>query len=258
MKCSVLVLFACGALAACGAPGGAGTAADPQGSALAAPLARGPSVTSLPSTAARAARPDAAALFALLQGDLVICYELGKQSTPEMVNGKLTLNASIDASGTPVCVIPSDHTGLTQEVEDCMSARFAAKKLAPGAPWSVSVPVAVRGGAVQLGDRPSDAATIESVETFRMPDAFETLEALEPALQACVRGLGPGSNVKGLLVGARVGADGHPQCALATSRGTLPVTVADCAAGVLRGANFPPPKRGAGLVLVPIGFSGSR
>jgi hypothetical protein len=194
----------------------------------------------------------------LLQGDLVTCYETGKQSTPEMVNGKLTLNASIDATGKAVCVIPSDHTGLTQEVEDCMSARFAAKRLGPGAPWSASVPVAVRGGAVQLGERASATNTIESVETFRMPDAFDTLEALEPALQACVRDLGPGDRVKGLLVGARVNADGRTQCALATSRGVLPASVADCAAGVLRGAKFPPPKRGAGLVLVPIAFSGAK
>jgi len=194
----------------------------------------------------------------LLQADLVTCYELGKQATPEMSDGKLTLNASIDANGKPLCVIPSDHTGLTQEVEDCMSARFAAQKLPAGAPWSASVPVAIRGGAVQLGERASDAASLDSVETFRMPDAFDTLESIEPALQACMRSLGPKSNVRGLLVGARVGADGRPQCALATSRGTLPANVADCAAGVLRGAKFPPPKRGAGLVLVPIAFGSAK
>jgi hypothetical protein len=202
--------------------------------------------------------PDAAALFALLQADLVTCYELGKQATPEMVNGKLTLNASIDASGTPLCVIPSDHTGLTQEVEDCMSARFAAHRLPAGAPWAASVPVLVRDGAVQLGERASDLAALDSVETFRMPDAFDTLESLEPALQACMRSLDRQSGVKAVLVGARVGVDGRPQCALATSRGALPPSVADCAAGVLRGAKFPPPKRGAGLVLVPIGLDSAK
>jgi hypothetical protein len=194
----------------------------------------------------------------LLQADLVACYELGKKATPEMGDGKLTLNASIDATGKPVCVIPSDHTGVTQEVEDCMSARFAAQQLPAGAPWSASVPVAIRGGAVQPGERASDLASLDSVETFRMPDAFDTLESLEPALEACVRTLPPGSGVKGLLVGARVGADGRAQCALATSRGALPANVADCAAGVLRAAKFPPPKRGAGLVLVPIGLGRSR
>lgn len=249
------------ALVACGAAGGSGTTApEPATTARAVSGPAGaPVSTPLPSPPARAsAPPDAAALFRLLQADLVTCYELGKKATPEMGDGKLTLNASIDASGKPLCVIPSDHTGLTQEVEDCMSARFAAQRLPPGTPWSASVPVAVRGGAVQPGERGSDLASLDSVETFRMPDAFDTLESLEPALQACVRALPPASGVKGLLVGARVGIDGRPQCALATSRGALPASVADCAAGVLCGAKFPPPKRGAGLVLVPIGFSSSK
>ena len=186
------------------------------------------------------------------------CYELGKKATPEMNDGKLTLNASFDASGRPLCVIPSDHTGLTQEVEDCMSARFAAQQLPAGAPWTTSVPVLIRRGAVQLGERTSDAVAFDTVETFRMPDAFDTLDAIEPALQACMRGLGPKSPVKGLIVGARVGADGRPQCALAASRGTLPPSVGECAAGVLRGARFPPPKLGAGLVVVPIALGTAR
>lgn len=255
---ALVVSTAC-SVSACGSPGIA--SGGPETGALAAPPA-GSSIPSPahapPSSTAPSGPPDAAALFRLLQADLVTCYELGKQATPEMADGKLTLNASIDATGTPLCVIPSDHTGLTQEVEDCMSARFAAQKLPAGAPWSASVPVLIRGGAVQPGERASDAVLIESVETFRMPDAFDTLEALEPALQACMQNLAPGGGVKRLLVGARVGADGRPQCALATSRGALPANVTDCAAGVLRGAKFPPPKRGAGLVLVPIAFAGSR
>jgi hypothetical protein len=165
-----------------------------------------------------------------------------------MLDGKLTLNASIDAAGTPTCVIPSDHTGLTQELEDCMSARFAKEKLETGAPWSVSVPIVLRGGTLSLGQPKAGAIAIESVETVRMPDAFDVLEAIEPDLQACVRG----SATRSLLVAARVGADGRPQCALATSRGALPAKVGECAANVLRGAKFPPPKRGSGLVLVPI------
>jgi hypothetical protein len=55
-----------------------------------------------------------------------------------------------------------------------------------------------------------------------------------------------------MIVAARVGADGRPQCALAASAGALPPQVGDCAASVLRAAKFPPPKRGSGLVLVPI------
>ncbi len=256
---AALVLCTAFSASACAASGG------PETGAVVAPMKAPPAGASTPATAhatpsstARSGPPDTAALFRLLQADLVTCYELGKQATPEMTDGKLTLNATIDATGKPLCVIPSDHIGLTQEVEDCMSARFAAQKLPAGPPWSTSVPVLIRGGAVQPGERASDAASLDSVETFRMPDAFETLEALEPALHACLRDLAPASGVKGVLVGARVGADGRPQCALATSRGALPVNIAECAAGVLRGTKFPPPKRGAGLVLVPISLAGSK
>jgi hypothetical protein len=268
LRARAIVVVASVALGACGAAGGTGGTPAPAATGerpASAPRAlRSPgdaptassssSSAAAPAPASRAKQPDAASLFMLLQGDLVTCYELGRQATPEMTDGKLTLNASIDAHGKATCVIPSDHTGLTQEVEDCMSARFEAHKLPAGAPWSASIPIAVRRGAVQLGERASDAAMIESVETFRMPDAFDTLEALEPELQACMRGLDRQSGVKSMLVGARVGADGRAQCALATSSGPLPATVSECAAGVLRSAKFPPPKRGSGLVLVPIGL----
>jgi hypothetical protein len=131
-----------------------------------------------------------------------------------------------------------------------MAARLASERFDAGAAWSVSVPIVLRGGTLKLGERRVDALTFESVETVRMPDAFDVLESLEPALLACMRGQGGGA--KSMLVAARVGADGRPQCALATSAGPLPAASGDCAAGVLRSAKFPPPKRGAGLVLVPI------
>lgn len=220
----------------------------------------GPSSSSSPlprsPEPARRAPPDAPALFARLRPDLERCYALGKKATPEMTDGRLTLNASVAASGKPECVIPSEHTGLTQEVEDCMSARFAALELDEGAAWSVRVPVAIRDGAVQLGVPSPDSVVLESVETFRMPDAFDVLESLEPRLQACVAGVDGRSGVKSVLVGARVGADGRARCALATSRGALPTAVAECASSLLRAARFPPPKRGAGIVLVPIGLGG--
>ena len=166
-----------------------------------------------------------------------------------MTDARVTLNAAIDAAGTPACVIPSDRSGLTQDVEDCMAARLASERFDPGAPWSASVPVVIRGGALKLGERKADAATFESVETIRMPDAFDVLESLQPSLLACLRGA---SGVKSMLVAARVGADGRAVCALATSAGPLLAPARDCAAGVLRSATFPPPKRGSGLVLVPI------
>lgn len=84
-----------------------------------------------------------------------------------------------------------------------------------------------------------------------MPDAFDTLDAIEPALMTCLQSVGRGGP-KSMMVAARVVADGHPQCALATSAGALPVAARDCAAGVLRNARFPPPKRGSGLVIVPL------
>lgn len=223
------------------APASARPATSPPGSPSTSPSAAPPN-----------APPDAAAIYARLEHDLALCYEQGRKSTPSMLDARLTLNASIDATGTPTCVIPSDHTGLTQDVEDCMSARFAKEKFDDGSPWSASVPVVIRAGTLKLGERRSDAVVIASVETIRMPDAFEVVESLETDLQACLRGIEKGSGLKSMLVAARIGADGRAQCALASSPGVLPEGVGACAAGVLRSAKFPPPKRGSGLVLVPI------
>jgi hypothetical protein len=197
--------------------------------------------------------PDGAAIFATLRAKLSACYEQGKSATPTMLDGKLTLNASVAASGQPACVIPSNDTGLTQEVEDCMSARFLETRFSPTrAAWSAAVPVAVRNGVVQLGEAAAAAAaSFASIETYRMPDAFDVLESLVPELQACMQGVERSARLRSVLVGARVGADGRTQCALATSE-SLPLAVGECTAGVLRGAKFPPPKGGAGLVLVPI------
>jgi hypothetical protein len=171
-----------------------------------------------------------------------------------MLDGKLTLNASVDATGKATCVIPSYHTGLTQEVEDCMSARFASEQFDEAMPWSTAVSVAVRAGAVTQGERPPDVG-LDSIETFRMADAFEVLESLVPELEACMKSVGNGPGLRSVLVGARVGLDGRAECALATTSGTMPMKVGDCAAGVLRGAKYPPPKGGPGIVLVPISLA---
>jgi hypothetical protein len=204
-----------------------------------------------PPAPPKAPPPDAAGLFARIRAGLARCYDEGKKAAPAMADGKLTLNASIDDHGVPGCVIPSDDTGLTQEVEDCMSARLAAERFEPGAPFATAVPVAVRSGSVELGARTSVTVGIESVETHRMPDAFDVLESLVPELQACVRAAssperaGPSS----ILVGARVKTDGRTECALATP--AIP-DVSACTTRVFLGAKFPPPKGGPGLVLVPI------
>ncbi|MEA2751625.1 MAG: hypothetical protein QOI41_5768 [Myxococcales bacterium] len=241
--------------------------AQPQVAPLPAPTARtsaamqsaSPPPPASATPVARKLPPDAAAIYARVESGLVRCYETGKKATPEMMDGRLTLNASIDASGKTTCVIPSDHTGLTQDVEDCMSARFAAETFDAGsAAWSAAVPIVLRAGVLHRGDGAGNAAVIDSVETIRMPDAFDVLEALEPALQGCIRSADRSGGVHGLLVGARVGADGRPQCALASSGGPLPAGVGECASAVLRGAKFPPPKRGSGIVLVPINVVGSK
>jgi hypothetical protein len=253
--------LACG----CCAPAAPGPVEAPSARTTAtatAPATGGTGALSPPASTASAPRkpaPDPAAIYTRLESGLVRCYEVGKKATPEMTDGKLTLNASIDASGQTTCVIPSDHTGLTQEVEDCMSARFAAETFDAGPAWSAVVPVVLRAGVLHRGESASDAAVIDSVETVRMPDAFDVLEGLEPALQACLRSTDAraGGGAHGLLVGARVGADGRPQCALASSTGPLPSSVGECASAVLRNAKFPPPKRGSGIVLVPINVVGS-
>ena len=261
-RASVVALVAL-ALAACGAPAAPGSPAKPSARTVATAATPATlSATSSPAGASAVSRkppPDVAAIYTRLESGLARCCEVGRKATPEMTDCKLTLNASIDSSGKATCVIPSDHTGLTQDVEDCMSARFAAETFDAGSPWSTVVPIVLRAGVLHRGETAGDTAAFDSVETVRMPDAFDVLEGLEPALQACMRSSDAraGSGVRGLLAGARVGADGRPLCALASSTGPLPPSVGECASAVLRNAKFPPPKRGSGIVLVPINVIGS-
>lgn len=230
-------------------PSAPGAPAPSTSSAASAPGPRAqPAALPTPAPA-----PDAAAVFAVVKPKLVACYEKGKRTTPAMLDGRLTLHASVDARGKPSCVIPSSDTGLTQEVEDCMSAQLLDTTFTSGqgAPWSAALPIQVRGGVVQLGEPAAGTTGFESIETYRMPDAFEVLESLVPELQACMRGIDRSARLRSVLVGARVATDGRTQCALAASE-SLPAQVGECAAGVLRGAKFPPPRGGPGLVLVPI------
>jgi hypothetical protein len=198
-------------------------------------------------------RPDAAEIFGRLKPNLTACYERGRKAVPTMLDGKLTMNASIDVAGTTTCAIPTDDTGLTQEVEDCMSARFAAERFGEGSATTVAVPIVARRGNVELGTTENGANVIQSVETHRMPDAFDVLESLVPELQVCVRSIDRSSAVRSVVVGARVGGDGRTQCALASGAPvTLPAALADCTAKVFQRARFPPPSGGSGLILVPI------
>lgn len=257
----VLVLVA----AACGPPpaNGANTAHTSNGANEPSapppptrPSVEGPgSVAALPSTPPRAPRPDAAAIYARLRADVTACYTQGTKTHPEMRDGRVTLNASIDATGKTTCVIPSQDSGLTQDVESCMAAAFATQSFPAsedGRGWNAVVPVVVRGGAVQLGERVPDWSIGAGPETWHMADAFEAVEALLPALESCLKGMDRASGLRSVMVGARISADGRPECALASASAGIPPAVADCTAAVLRGAKFPPPKGGPGLVVVPL------
>lgn len=211
-----------------------------------------------PSGTARAPRPDTAAIYARIRADVTACYTQGTKAHPEMRDGRVTLNASIDAAGKTTCVVPSQDSGLTQDVESCMASAFAKQSFPAsddGRGWNAAVPVVVRAGDVQLGEKVPDWSIGAGPETWHMPDAFEAVEALLPALESCMKGMERASGLRSVMVGARINADGRPECALASASAGIPVAVADCSAAVLRGAKFPPPKGGPGLVVVPLTIS---
>jgi hypothetical protein len=170
-----------------------------------------------------------------------------------MLDGKMTVIATVDASGKTTCAMPIDEGGVTQGLEDCVSARFATMTFDRGEPWTMAVPIALRSGKLGLGERVTQVTGIESVETHRMPDAFEELEVLTPKLEGCIHQLDAGSGVKAIVVGARVALDGRTQCAVASPRsGTLPSKISSCMTDVFSKAKFPPPKGGPGTIHVPM------
>lgn len=204
---------------------------------------------------APAPRPDNAAIYARIRSEAIACYEQGAKAHPTMRDGRVTLNASIDGAGRTTCVIPSQDSGLTHDVETCIASALAKQSFdaAPSAePWTAVVPIVVRAGVVQLGERVPDWEIGAGPETWNMPDAFQVLESLLPELEGCLRGLERKSGLRTVMIGGRVGPDGRAQCAMASTSGGLPRAVADCSAAVLRNAKFPPPKGGAGLVVVPL------
>src|SRR5688500_3091988 len=121
-------------------------------------------------------------IYGRVQTDLVACYEQGKKSTPKMLSGRATLDVSIDSTGKPACVVVGDDTGLTQEVEDCMSARMSRETFkSNGATWATEIPILVKDGKVSLGPPATNAPALETVETHGLPDsAHEVVEALLP------------------------------------------------------------------------------
>jgi hypothetical protein len=222
-------------------------------SASAAP----PSVSAATTTTTPAPRPDAAAIFAQLKPAFSSCYEKERKSTPTMLDGKLTLNASFDAKGKAICAIPTEASGVTQGLEDCMSDRLEADTFGPGEPWTEVVPIAIHAGVLGLAERSSNLVALESVETRRMPDAFDLLESLVPKLQTCLHELDRSSGIRSIVVGAKVGSDGRSRCALASpSSGVLTPKVNACFIDTFAAVKFPPPKGGLGVILVPLNLVG--
>jgi hypothetical protein len=242
-------------LASC-ASGGAG----PSKSAGNAPVTAS---TSAPSAGAadapRPAEPKAAsppspgAIFVKLESDLVACYEEGRKSLPAMTAGRITLHTSVDPSGKTTCDVPSDDSGLTQEVEECMRERVAREAYPPsGGAWTTAIPILVQSATVSFGPAPAKPL-IETVESHGLSEEiYDVVDALIPQLKACTASLEKSSMRRVLYVAGRVGRDGHVECSLASSNSAITVEVRDCAARALARARFKPPKRGYGLISVPI------
>lgn len=248
------VVVACGEPAAMPAPRPATPTPPTTAASSPARAVTSPEATAAPPTP----EPESAqTIYQRVYPDLVGCYEQGRKTTPSMLSGRATLGVSIDTSGKASCVVVSDDTGLTQEVEDCMAARMTRETYAKtSAAWTTEIPVVVKSARVTLGAPPTAAPALDMVETQGLPEsAFEVVEGLLPALKQCVNASSEAkSGIHVMHVGARVAKDGRVECALASSHTALPPKLRDCSAGVLANAKFPPPraKSGVGLVSVPL------
>jgi hypothetical protein len=259
LACLAVLLVACGAGAKPAAPPEGPTVGGPEGTDATAAQAKAAAPEEGAATAAPTKHPSPAEIFARIKDDLTACYEQGKRAAPKMAGGKVTLHNAVDERGVTTCVIPSDDTGLTQEVEDCMSERLAKERYAAGGAWTTEMPVVVKGGAVTLGDPKANAgASFESVETHGIPDAVPVIKALMPELDACVSQMGESSGLRLVYVGGRIGAHGEVQCALATAADDVPEPVRNCAAGVISKAKFGTPRSGVGLVSIPVKILGKK
>ncbi len=244
---TVLVVFA---LTACGS----GEAPGPNASA---PPQRAPVVTASapPPPAPLRDGPVATTeeVWARVSTDVVACYEAGRRAIPGMVDGRIAFDAAIEPGGRTACVVPSDDTGLTQEVADCIRERLERESYEPArAPWSARIPIVVRAGVVSLGG-PAVQTSIDTIESRGLAeDLYPVLDALLPDVKRCVRDTGKTAGRRVVVVGARVRADGGVACAVASSTSPLPDEVRGCLTTVFSRARFAPPKRGLGLLSVPI------
>lgn len=195
--------------------------------------------------------------FTKVRGDFTACYEEGKKAVPTMTSGKITFHAAVDASGKTTCVVPSDDTGLTQDVENCMRARLDKESYAKrDAPWSYALPLVVKDGKLGPGDVRANPPAIETVESHGLAeDVYDVIDALLPQLYECTRTIPRSSDLRVVYVGGRVGSSGIVECALASSSSNIPVDARTCVAKVFGRAKFRAPKKGYGLVSVPLNLT---
>ena len=192
--------------------------------------------------------------FTKLRPDFTACYEEGKKAVPTMTSGKITFHAAVDASGKTTCVVPSDDTGLTQDVENCMRARLDKESYPTrDAPWSYALPLVVKDGKLGPGDVRATPPAIETVESHGLAeDVYDVVDRLLPDLYACMRSAPKSSDLRVVYVGGRVGSAGNVECALASGPGSIPIEIRTCTAKVLGRAKFRAPKKGYGLISVPL------
>lgn len=171
-----------------------------------------------------------------------------------MTSGKITLHASVEPAGRTACVVPSDDTGLTQDVDNCMRTRLEKETHARREqPWSYALPLVVKDGKLGPGEVRSTPPAMETIESHGLAeDVYDVIDALLPDLYGCLQGIPKSGELRIVHVGARIGASGQVECALASAPGTIPPETRACTAKVLGRAKFRAPKKGYGLVSVPL------
>lgn len=244
---SLVLLVACGNAATPETPKGNDPPRDSSSTPTASPVKSSDKVASTPAT------PSVDDIWKRVVPDLTTCYETGRKAVPEMVDGHIAFVATVDAAGKTTCVVPSDDSGLTADVEDCMRARFERETYnATGAAWSTRIPVQVKDGKMMLGG-PTPQTSIDTVESRGLAeDVYTVLDDLLPDVKECVRGAGKGAGRRVVIVGARIAKDGAVACAVASSTSPVPDEARGCLANVFGRAHFKAPKKGIGLLSVPI------
>jgi hypothetical protein len=242
------------ALVACSSPREPAPASLTQPTTTSSAATTGPSSAGPESTAPTPIPVKDDDVLTKLRPDLTACYEEGKKAIPTMTSARITFHVAVDASGKTSCVVPSDDTGLTQDVENCMRARLDKESYAKrDAQWSFALPLVVKDGKLGPGVARSTPPSIETIESQGLTeDVYDVIDGLLPELYKCMQGLPKSSDLRVVYVGGRVGSAGNVECALASGPSTIPVETRTCTAKVLGRAKFRAPKKGYGLVSVPL------